>query len=83
MPTVHLQSDNSTLAPTIDIEAMGHKWTLNREQLQAFRIITEHSLHQQEEPLRMFISGPAETGKTRVINVVKDYFEQRGQTRHF
>jgi len=64
----------------IDIKHIIHKWTLNPEQSQAFQMITEHSLHPQQEPLRMFISGPAGTGKMRVINAVKDFFEQRKQT---
>jgi len=80
-PSIHLQSNNSEFAPTIDIEDLGHKWTLNPEQLQAFRTITEHSLCPQNNPLRMFIFGPAGTGKTRVINIVKDFFEQQGQMR--
>ncbi|KAF8235804.1 hypothetical protein L208DRAFT_1255143, partial [Tricholoma matsutake] len=82
-PSIELQSDSGDIAPTVDIENIICKWTLNPEQSQAFQIITEHSLHAQQEPLRMFISGPAGTGKTRVINTVKDFFEQRRQTRRF
>ncbi|KAF8238588.1 hypothetical protein L208DRAFT_1241413 [Tricholoma matsutake] len=71
----------------IDIEHIIHKWTLNPEQQlhdQSFLLrITEHSLHPQQEPLRMFISGLAGTGKTRVINAVKHIFEQRKQTQQF
>jgi len=83
MPSVQLQSHQNEMAPIIEIKDLCHKWTLNPEQSQAFKIITEHSLHPQNEPLRMFISGPAGTGKTRVINAVTDFFEQRKQMRRF
>ena len=56
---------------------------LNPEQQQVFKIIAEHSLHLHEDPLKMFILGAAGTGKTTVINAVKDFFEQRGQMRWF
>lgn len=59
MPSTELQSDNRMLANTVDTDQLAHKWLLNPEQLQAFRIITEHSLHQHDNPLRMFISDAA------------------------
>jgi chromosomal replication initiation ATPase DnaA len=80
-PSIELRSDSGDIVPSINIEHIIHEWTLNPEQSQAFRIITEHSLHPQPELLRMFLSGPAGTGKTRVINAVKDFFERRTQTR--
>ena len=49
-------------------------WTLNNEQCRAFHIIAEHSRLSNPEPLRMFIGGPAGTGKSRVINALKDFF---------
>ncbi|KAJ7233265.1 hypothetical protein B0H12DRAFT_1001259, partial [Mycena haematopus] len=57
---------------------------LNTEQSRAFRIIAEHSLQKRDaEPLRMFLGGPGGTGKSRVINSLTDFFEQRGQARRF
>ncbi|KAJ6587854.1 hypothetical protein B0H10DRAFT_1831240, partial [Mycena sp. CBHHK59/15] len=35
------------------------------------------------EQLRMFLSGPGGTGKFRVIDVLRDCFELRGQSRRF
>ncbi|KAG2152919.1 hypothetical protein DEU56DRAFT_727567, partial [Suillus clintonianus] len=58
-------------------------WTLNDEQSRAFQIIAEHSRLSNPEPLRMFIGGPAGTGKSRVINALKDFFVKRNQTRRF
>ena len=60
------------------------KWTLNCEQTRAFRIIAEHSLaNGRLPPLRMFINGSGGTGKSRVINALKDYFDACGQGRRF
>ncbi|KIL63476.1 hypothetical protein M378DRAFT_79749, partial [Amanita muscaria Koide BX008] len=64
-------------------DELASKWTLNPEQQQAFKIIAEHSLFLYNDPLRMFISGAAGTGKTTVINAVKEFFKQKGQTRRF
>ncbi|KAF8237067.1 hypothetical protein L208DRAFT_1249381 [Tricholoma matsutake] len=80
MPSIELQSDNHTPTTTVDINKVVHKWLLNPEQQQAFRIITDHSPHRHKDLLKMFILGTAGTGKMTVINAVKDFFEQRGQT---
>ncbi|KAF8233079.1 hypothetical protein L208DRAFT_1558491, partial [Tricholoma matsutake] len=55
---------------------IAHKWTLNKEQLQAFCIIIDHNQQCAIEPLHMFILGPVGTGKTRVINAVMEVFQQ-------
>ena len=83
MPSIELQSNSCSPTLTMDIEQLAQKWTLNLEQQQAFKIIAEHSSHQHNDPLKMFISGPAGTRKTTVINAVKDFFQQRGQARRF
>ncbi|KAJ7776561.1 hypothetical protein DFH07DRAFT_693050, partial [Mycena maculata] len=59
------------------------KWTLNPEQAHAFRIIACHSLETQPDQLRMFLSGPGGTGKSRVIHALQDFFQLRGQNRRF
>ena len=48
-------------------------------------IITDHvcSADSGSTPLRMFINGPAGTGKSRVINAIKNFFDDRGETRKF
>ncbi|KDQ54424.1 hypothetical protein JAAARDRAFT_90231, partial [Jaapia argillacea MUCL 33604] len=33
------------------------------------------------KPLRMYLGGPGGTGKSRVINALKDFFVQRNQSR--
>ncbi|KAJ8580892.1 hypothetical protein M405DRAFT_752648, partial [Rhizopogon salebrosus TDB-379] len=62
---------------------MVDEFTLNEEQARAFTLITNHSLMKQTEPLRMFLGGPGGTGKSRVINAVKEFFCRRGQGRRF
>ena len=55
---------------------MVQKWTLNTEQARAFKIVAEHSLITVgQDPLQMYLGGPGGTGKSRVINALKDYFE--------
>jgi hypothetical protein len=67
----------------VDIEQVIHDWRLNDKQMLAYEIIAEHSLHQHSEPLRMYLAGPAGTGKSRVINALKDVFMRRNQDHHF
>ncbi|KAJ6527126.1 hypothetical protein B0H19DRAFT_970260 [Mycena capillaripes] len=65
----------------VSVEAHIKKWTLNPEQAQAFRMIPHHSLENHAEQLRMFLSGPGGTGKSRVIQALRDFFDLRGQNR--
>ncbi|KAJ7237773.1 hypothetical protein C8J57DRAFT_1032689, partial [Mycena rebaudengoi] len=65
----------------VNIEAHIRKWTLNKEQAHTFRIIAHHSLEDQPEQLRMLITGPGGTGKSRVIDALRDFFTLRGQSR--
>jgi hypothetical protein len=59
------------------------KFTLNSEQSRAFKIITDHNQQKNNNPLRMFISGAAGTGKSRIINGLQEYFRSTGQERRF
>ncbi|EIW81886.1 hypothetical protein CONPUDRAFT_33586, partial [Coniophora puteana RWD-64-598 SS2] len=65
------------------MDELVREFTLNDEQRRAFRIVAEHSLLINPEPLRMFLSGPGGTGKSRVINALRAWFERRGQSRRF
>ena len=67
----------------IDIDEMINEFTLNTEQARAFKIICEHSMHHQKEPLKMYIGGAGGTGKSRVINALKEFFLRKGQGRRF
>jgi hypothetical protein len=67
----------------VDIEQVILDWTLNTEQARAFRIIANHSIAQSpmKEQLRMFLSGPGGTGKSRVIDAITDFFKRRKESR--
>ncbi|KAF8204730.1 hypothetical protein BJ912DRAFT_825534, partial [Pholiota molesta] len=67
----------------VDINAMIEEFTLNMEQARAFRIICEHSLGRNNEPLRLYLGGAGGTGKSRVIQALKEFFTRRGQKRRF
>lgn len=68
---------------TMDHESMmeniAAKWTLNPKQLLAVRILGSHVHEPQSDPLRMYVGGPAGTGKSRVIDALKDLFKLRGE----
>ncbi|KAJ3548530.1 hypothetical protein NM688_g5285 [Phlebia brevispora] len=68
-----------------EIQAVIEHWTLNDEQAYAFRIIARHASTPpaQKEQLRMFLGGPGGTGKSRVINALRDFFHRRGEERRF
>ena len=59
------------------------KWTLTAEQRKAFQIVVDHASSNSDVRLKMFLNGPAGTGKSRIINAVKDFFESRGEQRKF
>ncbi|PCH37357.1 hypothetical protein WOLCODRAFT_46168, partial [Wolfiporia cocos MD-104 SS10] len=59
------------------------KWSLNTEQRRAFDIIACHSMDHNAEQLRIFLGGAGGTGKSRVINALKDFFETCNQSRRF
>lgn len=59
------------------------EFTLNTEQARAFRIICEQSLQKYVEPLKLYIGGAGGTGKSRVINALREFFIRRGQERRF
>jgi PIF1-like helicase len=67
----------------LSVEEVIEKECLNVEQARAFSIIANHSLMDNVKPLRMYLGGPGGTGKSRVINGLRDFFKSRGQHRRF
>jgi hypothetical protein len=59
------------------------RWTLNREQRRAFEIVAQHTMGDKPEQLLMYLGGPGGTGKSRVINALRDFFGSRNETRRF
>ena len=70
-----------------DGEALIHtvveKWTLNKEQIRAFEIMSRHTLQEKPEQLLMYLGGPGGTGKSRVVNALREFFSLRNQSRRF
>ena len=67
----------------VDSTQIAQEWTLNEEQSRAFHIIAEHSQLNHSDQLKMFLGGSAGTGKSRVINALKDFFTRRNQPHRF
>lgn len=67
----------------ISLENVMNTWGLNSEQRRAFSLVAEKSLNRSSDPLKMYIAGPAGTGKSQVINALRDFFQQRNQQRRF
>lgn len=59
------------------------KFTLSREQALAFQIITAHVAAPRVEPLRLYVGGAAGTGKTQVVNALKDLFHARKENQRY
>ena len=67
----------------VSIDTIIEEFTLNTEQARAFRIISEHSLNKNNEQLKMYLGGAGGTGKSRVINALREFFIRCGQKRRF
>lgn len=80
-----IAQDHPALRPVmnVDVEAVASKWELNDEQRRAFRLVAMQSFGKPDDPLRMFLNGCAGTGKSRVINALRDFFEKKGEARRF
>ncbi|RXW17503.1 hypothetical protein EST38_g8344 [Candolleomyces aberdarensis] len=73
-PSPDILQDNERLC-----DFVAKKWTLNESQNLAFTVAARNILEPSDEPLRMLIAGPAGTGKSRVIDALKDLFDLRKQ----
>ena len=82
-PTIRQDIKTTDADRHVDIDEIIATWTLNADQARAFKIIAEHSLSNRPDQLRMYLGGAAGTGKSRVINALKDFFVKRGQVRRF
>jgi len=80
---VHNKSWALTSNKMVNIETFAASWTLNPEQTLAFKIVAAQSNTFNAEPLKMYLAGPAGTGKSRVFNTLKAYFEAKNETCQF
>ncbi|KAJ3551910.1 hypothetical protein NM688_g4438 [Phlebia brevispora] len=58
-------------------------FSLNPEQLRAFRISITHIIGRHAEPLRLYVGGSGGTGKSRVFDAVKSFFDLRGESYRY
>ncbi|RXW13813.1 hypothetical protein EST38_g12040 [Candolleomyces aberdarensis] len=56
------------------------RFKLNKEQERAFRIVANHSVSIDPNPLQMYIGGMGGTGKSTVIDALKSWFHERGES---
>ena len=59
------------------------KWTLNVEQRRAFNIVAGHMTEVNGAQLLMYLGGSGGTGKSRVVNALRDFFDRKGEGRRF
>jgi len=55
------------------------EFTLNKMQSAVYKRIAEHSFSDNAEQLRMFVAGPAGTGKSWVIDALRKFFQIQNQ----
>lgn len=65
------------------MEQVRQKWTLNTEQKRVFDIVARHTTIERPEQLLMYLGGPGGTGKSRVVNALREYFDMQGESRCF
>ena len=65
------------------IDDVVKRWTLNSEQERAFRIVAEHTMQNKPQQLLMYLGGPGGTGKSRVVNALREFFKLRNECRRF
>ena len=82
-PSIQQCIKNTHQESDVDMNDVVNKFSLNREQTRAFKIVAEHSIKDKPSALRMYLGGPGGTGKSRVINALKEYFDRRNQSRRF
>ena len=65
------------------VRVVAGRWTLNKEQTRAFEIVSRHTLQEMPEQLLLYLGGPGGTGKSRVVNALREFFGLRNQSRRF
>ena len=69
-------------AATVMREIVG-KWMLNTEQQRAFEIVAHHTAMDKPDQLLMYLGGPGGTGKSRVVNALREFFGVQNEMRRF
>ena len=61
------------------MERVLSKFTLNKLQSVVYKTITEHSFAEKPKQLRMFVAGSGGTGKSWIIDALRDFFHLQKQ----
>lgn len=81
-PTSDTNSLTMPHVPSCDlIDQVANKWTLDENQRHAFNLITTHSCERSPRQMKLFLSGSAGSGKSRVIRALQDFFSMKGESR--
>ena len=63
----------------VNMQSVLSKFTLNEMQTTVYKTIAEHSFAEKPKQLRMFVAGPGGTGKSWVIDALRDFFDSQKQ----
>jgi len=58
------------------------KFTLNELQTAVYKTVTEHSFSEKPQQLRMFVAGPGGTGKSWIIDALREFFHSQHEQRN-
>lgn len=83
MDKAYLEKKYYTTEHNYSIDKICKEYKLNVEQEHAFRIIANHVVLPNSEPLKMYIGGMGGTGKTQVLKAVSYFFDKRNEAYHF
>jgi hypothetical protein len=72
----YLEKKFHTTNHNIMIDSISQQYCLNDEQDRAFKIVANHVVLPNSEPLKMYIGGMGGTGKSQVIKAISNFFEQ-------
>jgi hypothetical protein len=83
MDKAYLERQFHTTEHNNSIDVICEDFSLNEEQERAFRIIANHVVIPNSEPLKMYIGGMGGTGKSQVLKAVSKFFERRNEAHRF
>ena len=79
----YLQRRFHTTEHNCTIDAISQEHNLNDEEDRAFRIVANHVVLPNSEPLKMYIGGMGGTRKSQVLKAVSNFFERRCEAYRF
>ncbi|KAK0430930.1 P-loop containing nucleoside triphosphate hydrolase protein, partial [Armillaria borealis] len=62
------------------LDSSSYKFSLNKEQDWAFRIVANHAVSPYSDQLNLYIGGMGGTGKSQVLKALMNFFNDRDET---